>query len=275
MIRIMVLLTLVFAIAPVWAADVEWNPYRDNEFQNNNKNETRSYVRGSKLEMGEIVSIEGSNVWVKAEAGTDVNKKADVRVGDKIYMGSVVSTDNDTVVEILLGFNARIRLGAGTIVKMDNISVDEDKNLSLTNRKIILDRGSIRARVKQNTVTPTPVLVISVAAEMAVGLPDLAVEGGVDILVEKDKNQKEAVVKVLNGSIKMERKSGMLGKKEESRLDKGNVQVITPEGSELPVIENMDKLEIFKVMKEYSFTTEAWGQVSHPPSGRNEELDGP
>ncbi|MHC4870229.1 MAG: FecR family protein [Planctomycetota bacterium] len=270
---VLLLAVIIIADTVCLASQVEWNPYRENEFETKKGATTRSYVQGSKLEMGEVVAISGNKSWIMSDAAK--GKRIEVRVGDKIFMGSDLITDNATTVELLLGFNARLRLGKGTEIKMDNIVMNEDKDMSFTTRKIVLRKGTVRARVKQNIVTPTPVLVISASAEMSVGLPDLAVQGGVDILVEKDKSKKEAVVKVLNGSIKMERKGGMLSQNDETIVEKGLIQRVIPVGNPLPESDHMAKLDMLKVMKNYAFTTESWGQINEPPTGYNNELDGP
>ncbi|MFW5857809.1 MAG: hypothetical protein ACOCX4_08025 [Planctomycetota bacterium] len=171
-------------------------------------------VRGPRMEMGEVVRVQGEGggaggtAWVLHQgANPDEGRLPRLGAGDRLRKGDEVRTGPETSVEILLGLNARMRIDADSRVRMQELTVEETADGTITYRRIELLAGGLRARVRQNTVTPTPVLVISVAATLSVGLPRLSAPGGVDILVQANPEEIGTEVKALNGGVRVSRDS--------------------------------------------------------------------
>ncbi len=264
----------IFIASNIAFSQIEWNPYRENEFETKNTVGARSYVQGSKLVMGTVTLVSGGQAWVVFK-NSNKKERMKVRVGDKIFMGSNIVTDSNATVELLLGFNARIRLGSSSILKMKNIRNEEQDKMSLTFRKIILEKGQLRARVKQNTITPSPVIIISVSSEMAVGMPELATMGGVDVFVQKGKTPNSSIMQVLNGSVKMKTKISLIRAASEIVVSKGQERELQPTAGSVVLQKKISEDDIFQIKKRFAFSTESWVKIKNPPTGYNRELDGP
>lgn len=126
-------------------------------------------AESDRVEIGEVSAFGGDAEIKHAVAGIG----GGLQIGSAIYVGDVITTEDDGSVEIVLGINVRIRLGENTAIKITNQHL-EDKMKSGIERKsrrveISLRYGEMRVRVRENLVTPAPVTVY--AANLRVDLP--------------------------------------------------------------------------------------------------------
>ena len=113
---------------------------------------------GSHVKVGEIVQL-GAAVEVVHAFNSGDNR---VQIGSSLYVNDVVRTGKNSPTEITFGINVRLRLeGDGEIVIQDvrerSREVDEVPTVSRM-VSVLLRRGTLRVRVRENTVNATPVL---------------------------------------------------------------------------------------------------------------------
>lgn len=109
-------------------------------------------------ELGEISFFTGEVEIVHAFAGDNDR----TQIGSKIYVNDVIRTGENSAAEIIFGINVRFRLEASGEIVIHDIAesrktVDEVETVTRT-PEILLRRGVLRARVRENTVNATPVL---------------------------------------------------------------------------------------------------------------------
>lgn len=126
-------------------------------------------AEADRVEIGEISAFSGAVRIKHVFAGAD----NPLQIGGKIYLGDEIETAGDATLEILLGYNVRVLFSGATAVRMNNRTTlskqDADITRTMTRLELLLRRGTVRARVRENLVTPT-VLAIS-AANLQVTLP--------------------------------------------------------------------------------------------------------
>lgn len=122
-----------------------------------------------RLEVGEISAYTGP-VTIR-HSFTAIH--GDLQAGAKVFIGDEIETPANSSIELLLGNDVRVRLAGGTAIHLNNreVSEKEEKDLKITTAltEILLRKGEIRVRVRENLITPTPVRVV--AASMQLLLP--------------------------------------------------------------------------------------------------------
>jgi hypothetical protein len=187
--------------------------------------------------MGEVAAIaepdgtplvEGAAYLLRPGQGEE--ERVALNIGDTVLKGDVVVTGEDTVLELLLGINGRLRLSPGSRLRMEEITPKATAEGIITYRRVELLAGEVRSRVRQNTVTPAPVLLITVGSRLTVGHPELATRGGVDAVVRHDPEAREAVATVLNGAVRIQRQDPVSREQVELALGPGyRLQLPPPE----------------------------------------------
>jgi hypothetical protein len=158
--------------------------------------------------MGEIETVEGPDAGVvlrrRKPGSADQWKEEPATPGDRVLRGDEIRTGEGASVEILLGLNGRLRIAPSSRVRFVSMEIEEEGDQLRTLRKVKLHSGALRARVRHNSVTPAPVLVVSLDSLVSVGLPEYAVRGGVDALVRHPEKGETAEVVTLNGTIEVD-----------------------------------------------------------------------
>ncbi|MBN1257534.1 MAG: hypothetical protein JXA52_07495 [Planctomycetes bacterium] len=193
-------------------------------------------IRGAQREIGEVIAIrraeETDSLVPRAKISRSETEPGRVfsqlNVGDIILTGDTVSTEPGAVMEILLGLNARLRLEPGTRLRM--VEMDARKTLKgvITHRRMELLSGGIRARVRENTVTPSPILFAMDKVEITVGLEQFAVPGGIDVFINYGSVGQERDVAVYNGTVEIFRPAYLSRKMERIFLTSGS-RLLIPE----------------------------------------------
>jgi hypothetical protein len=265
------------------SSGTEWNPYRELPDADVLKGRTkkRAYVRGTQQGMGTICSVSGDDAWVVSDSaqtgrGKGMDNKTKAMVGDKVSIGNTLITGKNSSVELLLGSNARVRIDENSEINFAGLAINEKNGKTITLRKINLESGQVRARVRKNIITPSPVLLISVGYEIFIGKIEYSVKGGVDILVSRADNNKEAVLKVLNGAAGVDRGMSVGGKSLTEMKVGSKTKQVLPEGDkEIPLGEKLSNKDVAQIKLANSFSNEKWKAKGIPPRIMDPELDGP
>ena len=127
--------------------------------------------------IGEITDYSGGAEVVHSSA----NINDGMQTGGKIYPNDIIKTRTGSV-EIVFGINSRIRLGSNTELRVD--SLDQKSTLksnllhSTSNYKLILKRGVVRVRVRENFITSTLITIIAGDIKVIAPRSDLIVSRG-------------------------------------------------------------------------------------------------
>ncbi len=89
---------------------------------------------------------------------TSVSIGEGMQIGGKIYPQDVISTGQGSI-ELVFGINSRIKIGSNTELLIESVtqkSKIKDKQLySTVNYNLVLKKGVVRARVRENFITST------------------------------------------------------------------------------------------------------------------------
>lgn len=95
-----------------------------------------------------------------------------MQVGGKVYPKDVIKTASGSV-EIVFGINSRLRLGNDTELVVESVNqesqIKSNQLFSISNYKLILKKGVVRLRVRENFITSTILDVI--AGDVKVSAP--------------------------------------------------------------------------------------------------------
>lgn len=113
---------------------------------------------GRHAKVGEIVLLGAGVEVVHAFNGGDGR----AQIGSSLYVNDVVKTGKNSPVEISFGINVRLRLeGEGEIVIQgvhERVREVDEVCLATRTVTVLLRRGALRVRVRENVVNATPVL---------------------------------------------------------------------------------------------------------------------
>lgn len=122
-----------------------------------------------RVEVGEITGFGGEVKLEHPFAGAG----SGLQIGGKIFVGDEIATSGNGTIEIIFGVNVRIRLAGASMLRVADRTVStktEDGYERVTSTtEVLLRKGELRARVRENLVTPTPLLIT--AANMRLLLP--------------------------------------------------------------------------------------------------------
>lgn len=128
-----------------------------------------SAAENDRVDIGEIAAY-GGTVTVRHTFSTLAEE---LQIGGKIYVGDEIETSANGSIEILIGLNDRVRLAGDTEIRINgsDVSAKPSADLTITTHRteLLLRRGELRVRVRENVVTPTPVRIV--AANMRLLLP--------------------------------------------------------------------------------------------------------
>lgn len=122
-----------------------------------------------RVEAGEV-SAYGGEARIKHFVPTSGSQ---TQIGAKVYVGDEIETGSDGTLEVLFGLNVRMRLAGNTAIRISSRKVTLVETVvpskQTTLLSVLLLRGELRTRVRENLVTPTPVQIV--AANMQLLLP--------------------------------------------------------------------------------------------------------
>jgi hypothetical protein len=266
--------SLLFAGMLIYA--MEWGP-TPYERRSEGDRKPGEWVRSPQLEMAEVTRVHGM-----ARRSGENESGVRLRVGDNLRMGDTVETGSDSTLEVLFGRNGRMRLQPESRVRMVDISEMKKENYLLQRRRIDLEAGSLRVRVRQNTLRPEPVLIIGIGADVTVGRPDMAPDegGGVDAVVARagGKDAPEARLTVINGAVYVTRLSSGRRDSQGLAVKKGNALDVPPPKEKFPTVGDLARLseqDILLIRRRYAFSNEGFARRRPSPVGADAEMDGP
>ncbi|MFH0911779.1 MAG: hypothetical protein V1918_09785 [Planctomycetota bacterium] len=258
------------------------------------------------FQMGEVATLAGKGA---SRQGSNPGETEGLHVGDALFSGETVRTGGATL-EIFLGTYARLWLGPDSTIELLDQREETEAAKTLLRRRILFHNGVLRLRVRENTVRPEPVLLFHRSVELDVGCPEMAVPGGVEILLESHAREEAvsadtvkgvasprgeegrttggdeeppSVATVLNGSILVTRpRAAGRPQTETLTLRRGEALTIPmqkaprlPDPRPLAAEDEALEAALQETQKRCAFSTEDWGRESMPPPRYNRELDGP
>lgn len=296
-------LCIVLLLIPC-AAGGDWGPTPNLDREAGTPR--RDVIRGQRLEMGEAVLVVGeaklsrsdlidgqeeddySQVTARAKRRDGSEPAKDqpfevLRVGDTIQMGDTILTGRGSLLEILFGLNGRIHLGEESKIRLVKISEVAGERQIIEKRRIILDQGTLRIRVRKNTARSSPVLVIGVGADIEIGRDDLNGTGGVDVVIVRTLSSPQGsnttvILTVLNGKAGLSRKATLDRDADSMVVERGRVLKIPADTALLPPVEELPLLTEEMMMKEAlrcAFSNESNNRGAAIPEQYSRELDGP
>ena len=221
-------------------------------------------------QVGEVSTLEGPVALVRFVGG---ERAVETRpqIGDKVYVGDLFSVGGEGVLEVTLGHNARLRIGADSRVRVAGMTTtgDADDDVVTTKRDVEIQKGSARVRVKKNVRTPAPVFVITGNAALLLQRSDAVVR------TEK----KRSTVMVLQGKADVMLKTYDAAGWEVGRTipleEKQKLTVDEGVGEEDLAPQAMDPVEIERARGALSFSVDEFRRRLPPPPPHSRELDGP
>ena len=178
---------------------------------------------GVQPEMAEIVAASGDCKLLRREEDKVIRDV--VRVGDNVLAGDSIETGPDSSVEIVLGINNRLVIGPKSSLQFAGMSTAKEGDAVATRRAVFLARGTVRARVRRNTITPSPLVITLDKSRVEVGSNKLNVPGGVDVVLTPGADEEGSRVSVLHGSAEITQLKAS---------GSGPAKVIVPEGVVAP-----------------------------------------
>lgn len=223
-------------------------------------------------EIGEFVAVDSETRVFRANTEGEV-EPIQLQVGDKLLVGDEVRVGIDSVAEVTLGLNARLRIGAGSVVRVlgKKKYPKTDNNVEIVKRDVELAHGSARVRVRKNELSPSPVLMISGDVQLMLNRADTK--------VERQSQSKKSTVMVFGGQAEVKLKTrGETGLEETRTSTLGEGQkMLVPDGTlkTVPQPVPMDKQELRNARGDMAFTVEQRLRRRPPPPSHDNELDGP
>ncbi|MHC4886825.1 MAG: hypothetical protein ACYTGH_17245, partial [Planctomycetota bacterium] len=175
------------------------------------------------------------------------------------------------------------RLDADSKIRLEKISEVPIGEQVIEKRRLILEHGSLRIRVRKNVARPAPVLVIGVGADVLIGRGDLNGPGGVDVLIHRTRGDDRgtvavATVQVLNGSAYLSRKGILERGADDLVLPRGRTITVPALKKAMPVLSSLPILkeeDLKGLITRYGFSNEQAHRKALVPERHNRELDGP
>ena len=141
-----------------------------------------------RIEVGEISAFSGN---VKLEHGFS-GAGDGILVGGKVFVGDEIETGSGGMIEITFGINSRLRISEDSSARIMGQSAKQEVVAGIkritTTTEVLLRRGALRCRVRENLVTPTPLAII--AANARIVLPRA------DFIISRDERQPEHLRKL-------------------------------------------------------------------------------
>jgi len=173
---------------------------------------------GLQLEVGEIAAIVGT-VRVRRREGEREMVLENLPVGERVFTGDQFEIGRVSAAEIALGGNARLRLGAETILRLLDRWEYAEGETRTVQRNLELERGSARVRVKRNEISPSPLLLIAGNAVLMIDRSDAILErsgtgaqivvlrGETDVVLQTTGLEKE---RKITGSVRLGRRQKLV-----------------------------------------------------------------
>lgn len=128
-----------------------------------------------RIEVGEISAFSGN---VKLEHGFS-GAGDGLLVGGKVFVGDEIETGSGGMIEITFGVNSRLHLPQNSSARIMGQSVKEEVVEGIarvtTTTEVLLRRGALRCRVRENLVTPTPLVIIAANARFVLPRADFTI----------------------------------------------------------------------------------------------------
>lgn len=223
----------------------------------------------ARVEVGRVESLIGE-VKVLRSSGQEEQEAILLKAGEKIFVGDQFEVGKASAVELVMGVNARLRLGSDSVMRiLQKVERNGSNDEVTTQRDMELTRGSARVRVRKNLKTPSPILVVSGSLALTVDRSDAVVNRKSDL---------SSVVVLRGEAAVIMKKRGNRGWDSDRPVPVRRREVLdVPDriGEDRPRPRRMSEDEFLKARKKIEFTIDREREALPPAPKPDPEMDGP
>lgn len=233
----------------------------------------RSRRRRLQVEVGEVVAAD-KNARVKRVDFDGNEEEKMLQAGDKVYVDDRIHVGGGSHMEITLGNNARIKVGPKSALRVLDKSEQPLANQGgvMVRRDLELEEGSARLRVRENTLRPSPIVLVAGDVQVFLQRSDAAFE-------RKSKDAKTVMLLRGLADLKMFPKgarSGQVLSRKVLALGKAQkIEIPSGEVKQMPEPVTMSRDEVSDIQTRLGFTIDQERPVRPAPPRPDVELDGP
>ena len=221
-------------------------------------------------ELARVKEVSGLvNVRRNEAGGREMVRR--VQPGDAAYVGDQFEVGMNSSLELIFGMNSRLKIGADSILRMVQKSVEKKSEaVTVSQSDLELKKGSARVRVRKNTRTPSPMLIVAGTARLTLNQTDAA--------LFREEAASSRVVVLSGKADVVYSQTDPQGKLTENVVEvkeRRALEVPDKADGKASVPEILEEEELRRIAAQLVFSIDREREALPPAPPRNRELDGP